>query len=400
MLVVDEADLVFHSPEMRGAVTDFVAAYAKTEAPPAKRRKATAGASPSRVAMDVAFVGATVSTSRELQQYAGTIGATLGSEMHSVVMNSTEEFVTQLQNRYAVCEAHEFLPLFIQLMNRHASKKNFIFFNSSTTLRFVEKLFARLRESERPLLYIRHIFVMYEGMSEGARLEQYNAFLNHRTDVQNSDDKKKKKAAAPPSGAGKKNQVYTSGWKRDGRQPDGKGAILLCTDMAAFGLDVRDVDYVYHFEPPTTVQSYVHRIGRVGRMGMRGSSILVLPCFSKGSSLTTARERKTTSERFNTLANTKGSTADLQSVPVTEQDLSEARRQYLQELGGRSELQSYSVPPFAPITSTVRNVIVENKKLKTLAQSAAMSMCAVPRDAETAASWFDPKLALHALLLD
>lgn len=58
----------------------------------------------------------------------------------------------------------------------------------------------------------------------------------------------------------------------------GTGAILLCTDVAAFGLDVRDVDYVYHFEPPFSVQSYIHRIGRVGRMGLRGCSVLLLPC--------------------------------------------------------------------------------------------------------------------------
>ncbi|RNF02432.1 helicase [Trypanosoma rangeli] len=398
--VVDEADLVFHSPEMRDIVTRFIDTHAWREEPPAKRRKPShsASSSPARIAMDMAFVGATVSTSQKLQEYAAHINTTLGTKMHTVVLNTSQDFVTQLQNRYVVCGVHEFLPLLVQLMNLHASRKHFIFFNSSKTLRFVEKLFAALTDSESPLLYIKQIFVMYDGMNERARLEQYNAFLNHKTNTQESA--KSKSQASPFSAAEKKNQVYRSGWKRDGRPPDGKGAILLCTDMAAFGLDVRDVDYVYHFEPPTTVQSYVHRIGRVGRMGMRGSSILLLPCFGNETALASTRERKTTSTRFNTVTNTKFSTSELQTLRVTTDDLTKEQNDYLSELGKRSELQSYSLPPFAPITSTIRNIISQQKKLLKLAQIAAMSMCTVPQDAENAKAWFDPKLALHALLLD
>ncbi|EAN89378.1 hypothetical protein C3747_90g192 [Trypanosoma cruzi] len=398
--VVDEADLVFHSPEMRGAVTRFLDTYAGMEEPPQKRHKfAPYKSSPSgQIVTDVAFVGATVSTSQELRAYAAHIQATLGTQMHTIVLNSSQDFVTQLQNRYMMCEAHEFLPLLVQLMNLHASKKHFIFFNSPKTLKFVEKLFGSLMKSESPLLYIKHTFVMYEGMNERARLEQYNAFLNHGT---NAQELATKKTQPPPHAATeKKNQVYSGGWKRDGRPPDGKGAILLCTDIAAFGLDVRDVDYVYHFEPPATVQSYVHRIGRVGRMGMRGSSILLLPCFSNESSLASARERKTTSTRFNTIANTKFSTSELQSVHMTLDDLGKEQRCYIEDLGKRSELQPYSIPPFAPITSTIRNIISQQKNLLKLAEIAAMSMCTVPENAEKAKAWFYPKLALCALLLD
>ncbi|KAH9580915.1 Helicase [Trypanosoma melophagium] len=403
VLIVDEADLIFHSDEMRSIVTEFIATYGRTEEPQQKRRRITPKNSSSLcMKMDVAFVGATVSTSSKLQEYALEVSFKLGSTMHTVVLNKAEDFVTRLQNRYVVCGAYEFLPLFIQLMNIHASKKHFIFFNSAKTLKFVQKLFSILTENDRPLLYIKHIYVMYEGMSERSRLEQYNAFLNHQTDSKQQQEvgDKKKKITNPLSAAEKKNQVYISGWKRDGRQPHGKGALLLCTDMAAFGLDVRDVDYVYHFEPPTTVQSYVHRIGRVGRMGMRGSSILILPCFNEMNSLSSARERKTNSGRFDTLTNTKRSTADIQMVHMSTKVLSKEKQEYLQELGCRSELHPHTMPPFAPITSTIRNVISQNAKLKTLAQAAAMSMCAVAHNDESAKAWFDPALALHSILLD
>ncbi|SCU65477.1 helicase, putative [Trypanosoma equiperdum] len=406
VLVVDEADLVFHSVEMRGIVTEFVATHAYLQQPLDKRLKEERGESTSTstnssektLSMDLSFVGATVSTSTEVQTYAERACAALQSKLHKVVLNSNEDFVTQLQNRYLLCEAHDFLPILIQLMNLHSSKKHFIFFNSPRTLRFVEKLFSRLVESHQMLLCINHVFVMYEGMNERTRLDQYNAFLNHKAEVKAGATDGKK--AALLSATEKKNQFYTSGWKREGRQPGGRGAILLCTDVAAFGLDVRDVDYVYHFEPPTTVQSYVHRIGRVGRMGMRGSSILILPCFSTDSSLTEAPERKSTSTRFNTLINTKSATSSIQTQQVSEADLSEERRQYLKELGERSELQPCSIPPFAPIAATVRNVISQHNKIKTLAQQAAMSMCTAPSSVEGVKSWFDPKLALHALLLN
>nr|CCC90700.1 putative helicase [Trypanosoma congolense IL3000] len=408
VVVVDEADLIFHSMEMRTIVMDFVASNTQVVSSPLKRSRTegdeaqteSATVESRALSMDLSFVGATVSTSAELLNYAEEASTNLQSKLHKVILNSNDDFVTQLQNRYLLCEAKEFLPLLIQLMNLHSSKKHFIFFNNPKTLWFVEKLLARLAESDRTLLCINQVFVMYEGMNERSRLDQYNAFLNHSTGPKNSAGGCKEKKASPLPSSEKKNQFYTSGWKREGRQPAGRGAILLCTDVAAFGLDVRDVDYVYHFEPPATVQSYVHRIGRVGRMGMRGSSILILPCFATGGSLAAAPERKSTSTRFNTLTNTKSATSGIQASHVSEEDLSVERRQYLQELGKRSSLQMYSVPPFAPIASTIRNVIRHNNKLKALAQQAAMSMCTLPRGAEGGHSWFDPKLALHSLLLD
>ena len=49
--------------------------------------------------------------------------------------------------------------------------------------------------------------------------------------------------------------------------------ILLATDVAARGLDVRDVDLVVNFDLPTEPETYLHRIGRTGRAGKEGISI-------------------------------------------------------------------------------------------------------------------------------
>jgi len=54
---------------------------------------------------------------------------------------------------------------------------------------------------------------------------------------------------------------------------NGEIKILVATDVAARGLDVSGVDYVYNFDVPQDSESYVHRIGRTGRAGAHGTSV-------------------------------------------------------------------------------------------------------------------------------
>jgi len=53
---------------------------------------------------------------------------------------------------------------------------------------------------------------------------------------------------------------------------EGKNPILIATDVAARGLDVKDIKYVINYDFPTQIEDYVHRIGRTGRAGAQGSS--------------------------------------------------------------------------------------------------------------------------------
>ena len=49
--------------------------------------------------------------------------------------------------------------------------------------------------------------------------------------------------------------------------------LLLTTDIAARGLDFTGVPYVVNVDVPLTEESYIHRSGRVGRMGAQGAVI-------------------------------------------------------------------------------------------------------------------------------
>ena len=51
-------------------------------------------------------------------------------------------------------------------------------------------------------------------------------------------------------------------------------ALLLCTDVAARGLNLPKVDWIAQFDPPHEVREYVHRVGRTARSGACGRSIL------------------------------------------------------------------------------------------------------------------------------
>nr|TKS05828.1 DEAD-box ATP-dependent RNA helicase 14-like [Populus alba] len=50
----------------------------------------------------------------------------------------------------------------------------------------------------------------------------------------------------------------------------GRSPILVATDVAARGLDVKDIRVVVNYDFPTGVEDYVHRIGRTGRAGATG----------------------------------------------------------------------------------------------------------------------------------
>ena len=52
--------------------------------------------------------------------------------------------------------------------------------------------------------------------------------------------------------------------------------LLVCSDVAARGLDIPDVSHIYNFDVPIHAEDYVHRIGRTGRAGRSGTALTLV----------------------------------------------------------------------------------------------------------------------------
>lgn len=55
-----------------------------------------------------------------------------------------------------------------------------------------------------------------------------------------------------------------------------KAHVLVCTDVAARGLDIKEVSHVYNYDLPNDSKEYIHRIGRTARSGSEGIAVNIL----------------------------------------------------------------------------------------------------------------------------
>ncbi|KAG8195628.1 hypothetical protein JTE90_017921 [Oedothorax gibbosus] len=70
-----------------------------------------------------------------------------------------------------------------------------------------------------------------------------------------------------------------------------KEGVLLCTDVAARGLDLPSVNWIVQYTAPPSAEIYVHRVGRTARIGKKGSSLMfLLPSENKFSNLLAERK--------------------------------------------------------------------------------------------------------------
>ena len=60
---------------------------------------------------------------------------------------------------------------------------------------------------------------------------------------------------------------------------DGSLRFLVASDVAARGLDIPNVSHVFNYDVPSHAEDYVHRIGRTGRAGKKGTTIMI--CVSR-----------------------------------------------------------------------------------------------------------------------
>ena len=108
--------------------------------------------------------------------------------------------------------------------------------------------------------------------------------------------------------------------------------ILVCSDVAARGLDISELSHVFNFDVPTSSDDYVHRIGRTGRAGRSGRAF----------TLATPEDRKFVTA-INKLTGKPIPPADIQGAPEVAAEPAEET-----EKAGRRRTRKRAGPPDEP----------------------------------------------------
>lgn len=118
------------------------------------------------------------------------------------------------------------------------------------------------------------------GLLDDANVGSALVFCNRKKDVdivQRSFEKHKFSSAALHGDMAQSHRMETLD-----RFKAGEVRVLVCSDVAARGLDIPAVSHVFNFDVPNNPEDYIHRIGRTGRAGRSGRAILMaLPEESK-----------------------------------------------------------------------------------------------------------------------
>ncbi|MGB0427978.1 MAG: DEAD/DEAH box helicase [Flavobacteriales bacterium] len=104
--------------------------------------------------------------------------------------------------------------------------------------------------------------------------EKSIVFCNHREAVERISERLKKQGVAHGKFHGGLEQIDRERTLLKFR--NGTSQILLCTDLAARGIDITDVKHVIHYQIPRKLDDFVHRNGRTARMNKSGLVYVLL----------------------------------------------------------------------------------------------------------------------------
>merc|ERR1711936_255359 len=134
--------------------------------------------------------------------------------------------VSGLEQGYVICPSEKRLLLLFTFLKKNRKKKVMVFFSSCMSVKYHHELFNYIDLS---------VMCIHGKQKQTKRTSTFFQFCNADT------------------------------------------GILLCTDVAARGLDIPDVDWIVQFDPPDDPREYIHRVGRTARgEGGKGHALLIL----------------------------------------------------------------------------------------------------------------------------
>ncbi|KAF7274676.1 hypothetical protein GWI33_012657 [Rhynchophorus ferrugineus] len=137
-----------------------------------------------------------------------------------------EATVSGLEQGYIVCPSEKRLLVLFTFLKKNMKKKIMVFFSSCMSVKYHHELFNYV---DIP------VHCIHGRQKQSKRTETFFNFCN------------------------------------------AESGILLCTDVAARGLDIPDVDWIVQYDPPDDPKEYIHRVGRTARgEGSSGHALLIL----------------------------------------------------------------------------------------------------------------------------
>ena len=134
--------------------------------------------------------------------------------------------VSGLEQGYVICPSEKRLMLLFTFLKKNRKKKVMVFFSSCLSVKYHHELFNYI---DLP------VHCIHGKQKQTKRTTTFFSFCN------------------------------------------ADAGILLCTDVAARGLDIPDVDWIVQFDPPDDPKEYIHRVGRTARgQGGQGHALLIL----------------------------------------------------------------------------------------------------------------------------
>ncbi|KAF2492337.1 DEAD-domain-containing protein [Lophium mytilinum] len=134
--------------------------------------------------------------------------------------------VEGLEQGYVICDSDIRFRLLFSFLKKHQKKKVIVFFSSCNSVKFYAEL---LNYIDLPVLEL------HGNMKQQARTNRFFEFCN------------------------------------------ASSGILICTDVAARGLDIPEVHWILQFDPPDDPRDYIHRVGRTARgANGKGRSLMFL----------------------------------------------------------------------------------------------------------------------------
>ncbi|PWZ00287.1 DEAD-domain-containing protein [Testicularia cyperi] len=161
--------------------------------------------------------------------------------------DSSRRTPASLTNMFLVCRPENKLAQLLRILRSEArdwgAAKFIVYFSTCAQVNYFYTLLSRMSRTKRDGIALH---ALHGKQTPNKRRGTFNNFV-------------RSSSASAASGSG------------------GAGVtVLFCTDVAARGLDMPDVDVVVQYDPPTDPKVFSHRCGRTARAGRKGRAIVML----------------------------------------------------------------------------------------------------------------------------